>query len=245
MHILVTRPLPDAWEMQAVLERQGHTVTLAPLMDIASEDLQLADFDGASGLIATSQNGLRSLQLSGLVDQVKRLQVYCVGEATAKLATELKLPNITAGRGSAADLLPVIVERHKERKGPLVHLAGDHLAFDLKGELEKQGIAVREVRAYRSLAAERLPAEAIAALKGNRINAVVLMSARTAAIWTTLAAKHGLQGELNKLVHLCLSQAVADRLQLAPPARVEVAAEPRSEEIYGLVKGLAAQAGQE
>lgn len=245
MHILVTRPLPDAWDMQARLQRLGHEVTLSPLIEIVPEDLQLAQFEGASGLIATSQNGLRSLQLSGLTDKVKRLQVYCVGEATAKLAQDMKLPNITAGRGTAADLVPVIAERHKSRPGSVVHLAGDHLAFDLKGVLGAQGVEVREIPAYRSIAAEKLSPEALGGIKSNRISVVTLMSPRSAAIWTSLAAKHGLQGELSKLVHVCLSQAVADKLNLKPPALVEVAAEPKLDEILVLIKGLAAQRAQE
>ena len=245
MQVLVTRPLPDAWDMKARIERLGLGAVLAPLIEIVPMDLTLDQFEGASGIIATSQNGLRSLQLAGLTDQVKRLQVYCVGEATAKLASDMKLPNITAGRGTAADLVPVIAERHKSRPGPLVHLAGDHLAYDLKGALGAQGVEVQEAAAYKSVAASNLPLEAVAGLKAKRINIITLMSPRTAEIWSTLAGKHGLQGELSKLVHVCLSQAVADRLQLPPPARVEIAAEPKLEEMLELIKGLAAHPARE
>lgn len=245
MHILVTRPFPDAWDMRARLQRLGHEVTLSPLIEIVPEDLVLEQFEGASGLVVTSQNGLRSLQLSGLADKVKPLQVYCVGEATATMAAELKLPNVSAGRGTAADLVPVIAERHKTRKGPIVHLAGDHLAFDLKGALGAQGIEVREIPAYKSVAVDTLSPETVAGVKSKRINVVTLMSPRTAAIWTRLAAKHGLQGELNNLVHVCLSQAVADKLQLAPSARVEVADAPKLDEMLVLIKGLAAQPARE
>ncbi len=240
MQVLVTRPLPDAWDMKARIERLGAGAVLAPLIEIVPLDLTLDQFGGASGIIATSQNGLRSLQLAGLIEKVKRLQIYCVGEATAKLATDMKLANITAGRGTAADLVPVIAERHKTRPGHLVHLAGDHLAFDLRGALAGQGVELREVAAYKSVAAAALPLEAISGLKTKRIGAVTLMSPRTAEIWTALAAKHGLQDELNKLVHVCLSPAVADKLQLPPPARVEIAAEPKLEEMLVLIKGLAA-----
>lgn len=240
MQVLVTRPLPDAWDMKARIERLGPGAVLAPLIEIVPLDLTLEQFDGASGIIATSQNGLRSLQLAGLVEKVKRLQVYCVGEATAKLAADMKLSNITAGRGTAADLVPVIAERQKPRPGHLVHLAGDHLAFDLKGALGAHGVEVREIASYKSVAAASLPPEAVAGIKAKSIGAVTLMSPRTAEIWTTLAAKHGLQSELSKLVHVCLSQAVADKLQLPPPARVEIASEPRLEEMLVLIKGLAA-----
>lgn len=245
MQVLVTRPLPDAWDMKSRIERLGPSAVLAPLLEIVPLELTIGQFDGASAIIATSQNGLRSLQLAGLIEQVKRLQVYCVGEATAKLAADMKLPNITAGRGTAADLVPVIAERQKARAGYLAHLAGDHLAFDLKGALGAQGLEVRELAAYKSAAADVLPLEAVAGIKTKRIGAVTLMSPRTAEIWTALAAKHGLQSELNKLVHVCLSQAVADKLQLPPTARVEIAAGPNLEEMLILIKGLAAKPARE
>lgn len=245
MHIIVTRPLPDAWDTQARLEPLGFTTTLAPLLEIVPEALDLQQFEGASGLIVTSQNALRSLQLSGLTDSVRRLQVYCVGEATAKFAVDLKLPNVTAGRGTAADLVPVIAERHKSRPGHLVHLAGDHLAFDLAGALAEHGIDVRAVPAYKSLAARSLPPAAVAALKTRRRTAIMLMSQRTAEIWSQLSTRLGLQDELSNCVHVCMSQAVASKLQLLPATRVTVAAEPNLAEMLSTLKALAAEAAQE
>ena len=125
MHVLVTRPVPEAWEFKAQLEELGLLATCAPLLEIAFNDIAPEAFDGASGVIATSKNGLRALALSGLVDKVQPLQIYAVGEATAAFAEDLKLRNITAGRGTAKDLLPIIMERHASRPGPLLHLAGD------------------------------------------------------------------------------------------------------------------------
>lgn len=240
MLILVTRPIPEAWDLKAKIERLGYEAMVAPLLEIVPQEIAPDAFDGASGLIVTSQNALRSLALAGMVEKVHRLQVYAVGETTAKLATDLKLPNITAGRGTAEDLIPAIAERHKTRRGHLIHLAGDHLAYDLKGALAAKGIEVREVTAYRSVAAGELPREALGALKSGRLGAVTLMSPRTAETWVKLATKYGLQGEMNKLIHLCLSDAVAAQLQLGPGARVEIAAEPKPEEMLSLIKGLAA-----
>ena len=245
MHILVTRPLPDAWQMKALVEKLGHEASVAPLIEIVPEAIDPAAFEGASGVIATSQNGLRSLHLAALTDAVRHLQIYAVGEATAKHALDLKLRNITAGRGTGADLVSVIAERHKDRKGHLVHLAGDHLAYDMKEALAAHGIEVKPILAYRSVAATALEPEVIGKIRTGQIDAVILMSPRTAEIWTKLAAEHGLGAELDRIVHICLSPAVAGRLQLAPGARVEIAAEPHMNEVLSLIKGLAASIGQE
>ena len=157
MHILVTRPLPDAWETEAQIQKLGHQAILAPLLEIELAELTPESFEGASALIVTSQNALRSLSFSGLADKVRHLQVYAVGEATAKLAEDLKLRNITAGRGTAAELVPVVAERQASRQGKVLHLTGDHKAFDMKAALAEKGIAVEEVLAYRQIKAASLP----------------------------------------------------------------------------------------
>lgn len=245
MHVLVTRPEPEAWETKAQLEEHGHKVTCAPLLEIAFNDIAPDAFDGASGVIATSKSALRALSISGLVDRVKPLQVYAVGEATAAYAEDLKLRNITAGRGTAADLVPIIAERHASRPGHLIHLGGDYLAFDLAGALAGKNIKVAVLTVYRSIAAERLPPAVVGVLKSGQIDMVTLMSPRTAGIWVELTTKHGLQTELNKITHVCLSEAVAARLPANSQRRTEIAVQPNGQEMLALIGHLAAQFGQQ
>ncbi len=244
MHVLITRPEPEAWQTQSQLEKLGLQVTSAPLLTIAFNDIASDAFDGASGVIATSTNGLRALAMSGLIDRVQPLQVYAVGEATAAFAEDLKLRNITAGRGTATDLLPVIAERHATRPGHLIHLAGDYLAFDLAGALGSKNVKVVAQTVYRSIAADRLPPGVVGAIKSGQINAVTLMSPRTAQIWVGLAAKHGVQTELNKVIHVCLSEAVATQLPPNSQRRTEIAVQPNGQEMLALMGELAAQFGQ-
>ncbi len=245
MHILVTRPEPEAWTAKSQLEERGLKVTNAPLLSISFNEIPPDAFDGASGVIATSKNAFRSLALSSLVDKVQPLQVYAVGEATAAFAEDLKLRNITAGRGTAADLVPVIAERHANRPGHLVHLAGDYLAFDLAGALAGKNIKVAALAVYRSVAADRLPQGVIGALRTGQIDAVTLMSPRTAHIWADLTEKHGLRSEINKIIHICLSEAVAAALPPNSQRRTEIAVKPQGQEMLALIGDLAAQFGQE
>lgn len=245
MHILVTRPIPGAWETKAQIEKIGCRATLAPLMDIAFEELRPELFDGASGVVATSRNALAALRLAGIADSVKRLQIYCVGEATAQVAVDLKLPNITAGKGGAEELVPVIAERHAKRAGPLVYLRGDQSAFDLKGALAGNNIEVREAIVYRQVVAEALPKSVVAQVKGRLLDAVLLMSPRTAQIWSRLAAEHLIADECDDMIHVCISEAVAAALTPAPRRRTEVASEPNAKQVISIIKGLAAERRQE
>ena len=71
MHVLVTRPEPDAAELKAALEVLGHEVSLEPLLAISSLPIEPTVFEGARGVIVTSRNGLRALAGSaGLARQL-------------------------------------------------------------------------------------------------------------------------------------------------------------------------------
>jgi len=61
MHVLITRPEPDASEMRDALAREGHTADVAPLLEIALEPPPVEVFEGIAGLVVTSRNGLRAI----------------------------------------------------------------------------------------------------------------------------------------------------------------------------------------
>ncbi|MGL4394988.1 MAG: uroporphyrinogen-III synthase [Hyphomicrobium sp.] len=240
-HILVTRPEPDAWTSKIQMENLGLKASLAPLIEIAFDEISPDALEGAKGLIVTSRNAMRSLALSTLLDRILHMQVYAVGEATGLAAKELKFANVTAARGTAEDLVPVIAERHRGKPGHLIHLAGDHVATDLVGDLAAEGVSVRTVVVYRSIAAEVLPPLVNGGLKTGAIDAVALMSPRTAEIWSALADKSGLASQLPNITHICLSEAVADKLQHIPNARIEIAVQPNAQDFLALIRRLAEQ----
>jgi hypothetical protein len=64
MHLLVTRPEPDAMKLAGRLEQDGHDTTVEPLMRLSFEDAEPIDLDGVSALIATSRNALSALRAS-------------------------------------------------------------------------------------------------------------------------------------------------------------------------------------
>jgi uroporphyrinogen-III synthase len=118
--------------------------------------------------------------------------------------------------------------------GPLVHLAGETLAFDLEAALGAHGFTVRKAVLYRAVPAKALPPEAAALIASARPKGVVLMSPRTAQIFAALIAKHGLVTQAKSLVCYCLSEAVAEAV--APlGCDIRVAARPREEDILALL----------
>lgn len=243
MHVLLTRPESASAALKARIEALGCEVSLAPLLDIRLHAIPVGALEGATELIATSRNGLKALAASpDTLSQARQLTVYAVGPATGELARSLGFADVREGAGTAAALVPMIAQADTTRAGHFVHLAGDHLAFDLAGALREAGVSVRAVPAYASVAAETLPVDVVDRLRDGDIDAVILMSPRTAATWAALTSDAVLRPALARLTHVCLSKGVADRLGDTNNLKVMTAVRPDADAIASLVYQLAADA---
>src|SRR5262249_10480448 len=153
-------------------------------------------------IIATSRNALRALAESGALGPALSLPIVTVGPATAEAAATLGFKNIIAGAGAAHDLPALIAATAAPNKGALVHLAGERLAFHLRGAFTAAGYEVRTVTAYRAVAAEALGERTLKGLAGGEIDAALLMSPRTAEIFAQLVAATGLNESAGRLVYI-------------------------------------------
>lgn len=242
MHILVTRPEADAATLAVPLEAMGHRVSLAPMITI-DYCAELLELSGSAALIATSRNGLRALTGQGapLPTRILALPVFVVGPGTAALARSLGFTSVIEGAGTAAGLVPAIVQHQSVEAGPLVHLAGDQLAFDLKGALSCLGYNLRQPIVYRSVAATSLPASVEQDLSRGRIEAVILMSPKSAQTFVNLVKERGLGEKASQCQYICLSAAVAEQLESLQPHGIAVAVQPALDGLLQVVSRLASQ----
>lgn len=241
MRLLVTRPEPDALRLSALLEEAGHEATVEPLLSVSFEGGEAIDVEGAQALIATSRNALRALKASPALAQARHMPLFAVGKATAAEARALGFDLVVTGAGTAAELVAHIVSALDPAAGLVVHLAGDTVATDLTGELETHGFRVTQPVVYRMLPATTFVDRTVEELAKREIDGVILMSPRTAAIYTVLVRKHGLTSAVRSLPHFCLSAAVARRLQPLGAVPTRIAEAPRLEEVLALVDESAAQ----
>jgi uroporphyrinogen-III synthase len=238
MRLLVTRPEPDGSREAALLAARGHLPVLAPLLkiEVSTAPLELA---GAQALIATSRNAIRALSAHPELSAALKLPLFAVGEATADEARKLGFGDVVTGPGTAAELGPLIVHCVRPERGPLVHLAGDTLAFDLSSALKPQGFTVRKAVIYRAVPVEALAGQVLELLEARRIEGVILMSPRTAGIFAALLAKHRLVTEAKRLICYCLSEAVAEEVA-ALHCAIRVAAQPHEQDVLALLDSEAA-----
>lgn len=239
MHVLLTRPERDAAALKDRIEALGCRVSLAPLLDIRFQSIAADALAGATGIVATSRNGLNALALADALELARTLPVFAVGPATAQRAHELGFATVIAGAGTAAELVPIIAAHPRSEAGGLVHLAGDHLAFDLAGALRDRGIALKAIPAYASVAAETLPEDIIRDLSAGAIDAVVLMSPRSAKTWVRLTDAPRLKTALPDITHICLSGAVAEALSGIPALTPVIADNPNADAVVTAVYRLA------
>jgi uroporphyrinogen-III synthase len=241
MRLLVTRPEPDALKLRAALEAHGHHATVEPLLSVSFEGTDSIELDGVQALIATSRNALRALKSHPLRGEARKLPLFAVGRATAAEARALGFEMVVTGAGTAQELVTHIASAAEPSAGLLLHLAGDRLAADLRGELELHGFRVVQPVVYRMQPAKALSEDTVEQLAMGEIEGVILMSPQTATIYATLMRKQGLAAVARALVHFCLSQAIARRLEPLGAVKTEIAEAPRLEEVLALIDATAAK----
>lgn len=220
---LVTRPEMDALPVVRGLEARGAAAIVAPLMTVV--DHAPPGFDGgdAAGFLLTSANGARALARTAAR---RDLPVFAVGDATADAARAADFQDVASAGGAVEDLAALVASSLAPSAGPLLHVAGTHLAGDLSALLGERGFTVRRERFYEARAVETLPTAAAGALRDGAVDGVLLFSPRTAEVFVTLVRRAGLGGALQPLSALCLSAAVARRLDDRAWGRIVIAPRP-------------------
>ena len=91
MHILLTRPLEDCKEMIIKFKSLGHQVSHIPLLTIDKVDYEMINFLDYEGIIFTSANAVKFLELKKIN---KKILCFCVGNETEKKARSFGFQNI-------------------------------------------------------------------------------------------------------------------------------------------------------
>jgi uroporphyrinogen-III synthase len=233
MRIAVTRPHDDSERTAAALRARGHTVLVAPLMDVQWVKSDLATNWGA--IIITSANAARALASHPARDGLIKLPLYAVGRRSADAARAVGFTDIITAGGDLRDLLRIVSARRPDAKAPVLYLAGEDRSGDLIGDLAVRGIAAELEVVYRAVAAPLSPT-LIAALKAGEIDAVLHFSRRSADNYLSGASLAGVAEQALAVRHLCLSTQIAEPLMAAGAGGVEVAKRPDETSLMGLLE---------
>jgi len=236
--------------MRDLLAAEGIAADVAPLLEISVWEPDRALLSGAAALVVTSRNGLRGLEKSDILPDLLGRPLLVVGRGTGAAAKALGFGDVTVGPATAKDLVPLIIAAFREKIapaarggacGPVVHLCGDKISFDLQPPLAAAGIALERATVYRSQPVTRLPQHVAERLGAGGYDAVVLMSPLTAQTYVDLVGKKGLAEGARRAAYLCLSRGIAAGLSAIGAEKVKVAAKPNIEEMLALIRETAAQ----
>jgi uroporphyrinogen-III synthase len=162
MHILLTRPLEDCSEMILKLKSLGHQVSHLPLLNINKANYEEIDFSEYGGIIFTSANAVKFLDLKNID---KKTFCFCVGGATEKKVRSVGFQNVITADGNVENLKELILQNFNQKDGKLVYVSGDIVSADLEQQLLKEGYYIKRIINYRTSHNEKFDEDFVKELK--------------------------------------------------------------------------------
>ena len=178
MHILLTRPLEDCSEMILKFKSLGHQVSHLPLLVVEKVNYDSLNFPSFGGIIFTSANAIKFLDLKGID---KKILCFCVGEATEKTARNNGFQNVIAAEGNVENLKELILQNFDKKDGSLIYISGETVSTDLDQQLLKVGYNVKRIVNYRTSHNKNFNEEFVKELKLKMPDIVYVYSQNSAA----------------------------------------------------------------
>ena len=146
MHILLTRQLEDCSQIILKFKSLGHKVSYLPLLNIEKMNYEKINFSDYGGIIFTSANAVKYLDLNKLD---KNIVCFCVGEITEKKARSVGFHNTIAAEGNVSNLKELILQNYESKNKPLLYISGEIISTDLDRQLLNEGFNVKRIINYR------------------------------------------------------------------------------------------------
>ena len=121
MHILLTRPLENSHDLILRFKSLGHKVSHVPLISIEKVNYEKLDFSFFKGIIFTSANAIKNLDVKNID---KNIDCFCVGNVTEAVAKGVGFQNIYSASGNVNNLKEIILQNFDSSKGKLLYVSG-------------------------------------------------------------------------------------------------------------------------
>ena len=190
MHILLTRPLEDSSEMILKFKSLGHQVSHIPLLSINKINYEEIKFSDYGGIIFTSANAVKFLDLNG---QNKNINCFCVGNATEKKARSLGFQNTISAEGSVSNLKELILQNCDFKNKQLLYVSGELISVDLDQDLLKEGFNIKRLINYRLTHNQKFDESFIKKIKLNMPDMVYIYSQNSASSFLSFIKNYQLE----------------------------------------------------
>jgi uroporphyrinogen-III synthase len=162
MHILFTRPIEDCQEMILKFQSLGHKISHLPLINIEGLKYETPNYSEFNGVIFTSANAIKFLDIKNID---KKLKCFCVGSVTEKKARSVGFQNVFAADGNVDNLKELILQNFNSSEGKLLYISGEVITSNLDQDLISNGYTINRVINYRANPIEKYDKDFIEKLK--------------------------------------------------------------------------------
>ena len=203
MHILLTRPIEDCSEIISKFQSLGHQVSHLPLLSVNKVDYGEINFSDYKGIIFTSANAVKFLDLKKIE---KKMLCFCVGSATEKKARGIGFQNVIAAGGNVENLKELILQNFGNKDGKLIYVSGETISLELDRELLKEGYDIKRIINYRTKHNENFDQEFIEELKQKISDIVYIYSNNSASSFLNFIKIHKLEILWMNTNLMCISE---------------------------------------
>ena len=203
MHILLTRPLEDIQELILKFQELGHVVSHMPVIKIEKVNYKSINFSEFSGIIFTSSNAIKHLDIR-LID--KNQICFCVGSATEKKARSVGFQNVISTDGNVSNLKELILQNFNHSSGKLLYISGEVITNDLDQDLISNGYDVKRIINYTAKSIENLDEKFIEKLKLKMPEIVYIYSQNSALSFLKLIKNYNLDDFWMNTNLMCISE---------------------------------------
>ena len=209
MHILLTRPLEDCSEMILKFKLLGNQVSHLPLLSIEKINYEKINFFNYKGIIFTSANAIKFLDLKAID---KKILCFCVGIATEKKAKASGFLNIISAEGNVTNLKEMIFKNFNQKEGKLIYVSGEIISDNLHQQLSKEGYNIKRIINYKTNHVENFNENFVNELKLNIPEIVYIYSQNSALSFLKFIKVHRSENLWMNTNLMCIGQKTSDIL---------------------------------
>ncbi len=229
-HILITRPLQEALEIQPIIEKLGYKVTIEPLLEIISHPYHINNIDQYHGLIFTSRHAIEAYSSA---NTQRDINIYVVGPQTYKIAAQHGFNNIHSADGNV-ESLEKLLQRQKTTM-PYLYIQGKNISRPLSKNIKHSSAAMYEAKKVPSI-----PQCTLDMIAEGKFSDISFFSVRTAQNFVEILKRtdqtqNTPQNALQNTKALCLSHSMVEFVDILPWQSVEVTPSPDREGFLSLL----------
>ncbi|WP_075501386.1 uroporphyrinogen-III synthase [Candidatus Pelagibacter communis] len=203
MHVLLTRPLDDCSDLILRFKELGHIVSHLPLLSIEMVPYDDSSILNCKGIIFTSANAIKYLDLKKID---KNIKCFCVGLATEKKAKNAGFQNIISAEGNVRNLLELIQQNFNSSDGNLIYISGEVISSDLDKKLIDEGYSITRLINYKTNHNKNFEKSFVEKLKINMPDIVYIYSQNSALSFLNFIKNEKIENLWMNTNLMCMSE---------------------------------------